>query len=112
LSYPRLSNISRGSFKNLLNANIVFESLTDSQKNEIVEAAVQLNADLENSLNKEDYQADTMIGGEAIGTIGLISPSGLWADRPMDVPIGTHYFVLKDTDGGDRDYVFDGEEYV
>jgi hypothetical protein len=45
----------------------------------------------------------------------LISHVGLWENRPLDpaiIPIGFHYFVLKDTPFGGRDYIFNGVEYV
>ena len=60
MAYTRLSTISRDVFEASLEVNAIFNALTDAQKNAIMDNAVQKVATLRNSLNREDYQADTI----------------------------------------------------
>ena len=57
--YPRKSSFALGVLKTSLSINPVFNNQSDIQQNALINTAVQRVCSLRNSLNKEDYQADT-----------------------------------------------------
>lgn len=59
-TYPRKGSIARSNVKALLETDSVFNQLTDTQQNTIIDSAVQRLAAYRNSLSKDDYKFDTV----------------------------------------------------
>lgn len=59
-TYPRKGSITRGNFKLLLESDAVFNRLSDSQQNALIDTAVQNIAAYRNSLSKTDYDFNTV----------------------------------------------------
>lgn len=57
--YPRKGTLTRGNVKTLLGADSIFNSLSDAQKNSVIDISVHKIASLRNKLLKPDYDFDT-----------------------------------------------------
>ena len=69
-TYPRKGSITRSNFKLLLESDSVFNKLSDSQQNALIDTAVQRIAAYRNSLSKTDYDFNT-VGNPDISTLSL-----------------------------------------
>lgn len=61
MTYPRKGSITLGEVKSMLAQDPVFASLSDTQKKDYINAATKKIASFRNSLEKEDFQADTVV---------------------------------------------------
>lgn len=104
--YPAKGTYTRLQIKTILDSSKVFQSLTDDQKNVIMNNAAKRISTLRNNNDLEDYQADTL--GQSVVVAPFSALVGLWDDRPMNVPIGFEFFAQDK----DRSYTFNGVEYV
>jgi len=68
-TYPRKGSIARSNVKALLETDSVFNQLTDTQQNTIIDSAVQRLAAYRNSLSKDDYKFDTVGNPDIVVTI-------------------------------------------
>ena len=59
-TYTRKGSIARVNIKAMLESDSVFNQLTDTQQNTIIDSAVQQLAAYRNSLSKNDYNFDTV----------------------------------------------------
>lgn len=58
--FPRKGVLTLEEARTMLNADPVFDNLSETEQNTFINSAVQQVADLRNNEGKEDYNADTV----------------------------------------------------
>lgn len=65
-TFTRKGSYTRSVIRTILGANSIFAGLSESIRNGLIDAAVQKVAALRNSLNKEDYEFDTVASSDVL----------------------------------------------